>query len=83
MERMRASVFQMLVLGLPLALAAEMMGNQSGLGYLAEAAYLNGNFGQVGLTAGVYLIAFCILWFVWSALLVAPDVFSVYFRGKQ
>lgn len=74
---MRTSVFKILILGLPLALAAEMISNRSGLGYLAGAAYLNGNFGQVGLTAAAYLIAFCVLWFAWSVALFATKVVGV------
>lgn len=76
---MRQSIFQILVLGLPLALAAELITNKNGLGFLATNAFSNGDFVQLAVVAAAYVIDFCFLWLAWAVLLAAP-VRSTYLR---
>jgi ABC-type nitrate/sulfonate/bicarbonate transport system permease component len=56
------STFQVVLLGLPIVLAAELIANRSGLGHLAFTAYQNGSFEQLTLAAAAYLISFIFLW---------------------
>lgn len=64
---MQQSLFQTLLLGLPLSLAAELITNRSGLGHVAMMAFSNGNFAQLSLLAAAYVVGFGVLWITWAA----------------
>jgi ABC-type nitrate/sulfonate/bicarbonate transport system permease component len=72
-QTMSASLFDILILALPLALAAELLTRDAGLGHLALSAYENGDFHQLLVIAAAYTITFCALWSIWETISNLPS----------